>query len=107
MTWAIDLADGPAAPTITLLLEQGQRVLFLPGLAVNRVAGAYRKDTPSPARRLTNRIESHAARTAAWGYDEHVAHRRKLRSTSASGCPRIADRLTACLGDARLGKCDG
>ena len=28
VTWAIDLADGPAALAIRLLLERGQRVLF-------------------------------------------------------------------------------
>jgi len=42
LTWAIDLADGPAALMITLLLEHGQRLLFLPGVAVNRASAAYR-----------------------------------------------------------------
>jgi Transposase len=34
VTWAIDLADGPAALMITLLLERGRRLVFLPGVAV-------------------------------------------------------------------------
>ena len=42
VTWAIDLADGAAALVITLLLDRGQRVLYLPGIAVNRAAAAYR-----------------------------------------------------------------
>src|SRR5215469_8788869 len=42
VTWAIDLADGPAALMTTLLLECSQRLLFLLGIAVNRAAGAYR-----------------------------------------------------------------
>jgi len=42
LTWAIDLADGGAALMITLLLDRGQRVLYLPGIAVNRAAAAYR-----------------------------------------------------------------
>jgi hypothetical protein len=41
ITWAIDLADGPAALVIALLLELGQRLLYLPGVAVNRLSGAY------------------------------------------------------------------
>jgi hypothetical protein len=33
VTWAIDLADGPAALAIILLLDRGQRLLYLPGMA--------------------------------------------------------------------------
>ncbi|MFI6333042.1 IS110 family transposase [Micromonospora chersina] len=50
VTWAIDLADGPAALAITLLLERGQRVLYLPGVAVNRIAGAYRGEGKTDAK---------------------------------------------------------
>lgn len=50
VTWAIDLADGPAALMITLLLQRGQRVLFLPGIAVNRVSGAYRGEGKTDAK---------------------------------------------------------
>jgi transposase len=50
VTWAIDLADGPAALAITLLLEQGQRVLYLPGVAVNRISGAYRGEGKTDAK---------------------------------------------------------
>jgi hypothetical protein len=32
LTWAIDLADGPAALVIALLLERGQRLAHLPGI---------------------------------------------------------------------------
>ena len=42
LTWAVDLADGAAALVITLLLGRGQRVLYLPGVAVNRAAAGYR-----------------------------------------------------------------
>jgi Transposase len=49
VTWAIDLADGPAALMITLLLERGQRLLYLPGVAVHRISGAYRGEgRPTP-----------------------------------------------------------
>lgn len=50
VTWAIDLADGPAALAITLLLQAGQRVFFLPGIAVNRAAAAYRGEGKTDAK---------------------------------------------------------
>ena len=50
LTWAIDLADGPAALMITLLLEHGQRLLFLPGVAVNRASAAYRGEGKTDAK---------------------------------------------------------
>jgi len=45
VTWAIDLAAGPAALVITLLLTQQQRVVFLPGAAVNRPGAAVNRAT--------------------------------------------------------------
>ena len=59
--WAIDLADGPAALVITLLLERGQRLLFLPGIAVNRASDAYRGEGKTDA----NRLRLHPAATDA------------------------------------------
>lgn len=50
VTWAIDLADGPAALMIMMLLERGQRLLFLPGIAVNRASGAYRGEGKTDAK---------------------------------------------------------
>ena len=50
VTWAIDLADGPAALAITLLLLRGQRLLYLPGVAVNRISGAYRGEGKTDAK---------------------------------------------------------
>lgn len=50
VTWAIDLADGPAALMITLLLQRGQRLRFLPGIAVNRASGAYRGEGKTDAK---------------------------------------------------------
>src|SRR5829696_4842598 len=34
--WAIDLAGGSASLLIALLVQHGQRVVYLPGIAVNR-----------------------------------------------------------------------
>lgn len=50
VTWAIDLADGPAALVIALLIEHGQRLLYLPGVAVNRISGAYRGEGKTDAK---------------------------------------------------------
>jgi hypothetical protein len=50
VTWTIDLADGPAALVFALLLGRGQRVLYLPGVAVNRAADAYRGEGKTDAK---------------------------------------------------------
>ena len=50
VTWAIDLADGPAALVIMLLLTEQQRVVFLPGVAVNRATAAYRGEGKTDAK---------------------------------------------------------
>ena len=50
VTWAIDLADGPAALMIALLLGREQRLLFLPGVAVNRAAAGYRGEGKTDAK---------------------------------------------------------
>lgn len=66
LTWAIDLADGPAALVIALLLERGQRLLYLAGVAVNRLSGAYRGQgkTDREGRGDPCRPGAHAARLA-------------------------------------------
>ena len=47
VVWAIDLADGPAALMITLLLERGQRLLFQPGVvAICGSCTSRRKRSP-------------------------------------------------------------
>jgi Transposase len=48
--WAIDLAAGSASLVITLLLERGQRVVYLPGIAVNRATAAYRGEGKTDAK---------------------------------------------------------
>src|SRR5215217_8402933 len=49
-TWAIDLADGAAALVIGLLLHRGQRVVYLPGIAVNRASAGYRGEGKTDAK---------------------------------------------------------
>ncbi|MEU3209256.1 IS110 family transposase [Streptomyces cyaneofuscatus] len=40
--WAVDVADGMAALLINVLLNHGQQLLYIPGLAVNRASAGYR-----------------------------------------------------------------
>lgn len=42
VVWAIDLADGPAALVIAVLLQRRQKLVYLPGIAVNRATSGYR-----------------------------------------------------------------
>ena len=48
--WAIDLADGSASLVIALLLQHGQRVVYLPGIAVNRATAGYRGEGKTDAK---------------------------------------------------------
>ena len=49
LVWAIDLADGPAALYDHLAARGGQRLLFLPGVAVNRASMTTQYGGPVPA----------------------------------------------------------
>ncbi|NJP48454.1 IS110 family RNA-guided transposase [Actinacidiphila epipremni] len=42
VVWAVDVADGMAALWISLLLNHGQQLVYIPGLAVNRASAGYR-----------------------------------------------------------------
>jgi transposase len=50
LSWAIDLANGPAALVIALLLERGQRLAYLPGVGVNRASAGYRGEGKTDAK---------------------------------------------------------
>lgn len=50
VTWAVDLADGGAALLIGLLANHDQRLLYIPGRAVNRAAAGYRGEGKTDAR---------------------------------------------------------
>jgi transposase len=40
--WAVDVADGTATLLISVLLDHGQQLLYIPGLAANRASAGYR-----------------------------------------------------------------
>lgn len=48
--WTVDQPGGSAALLLGLLWERDQRVLYLPGLAVNRANDAYRGESKTDAR---------------------------------------------------------
>jgi len=49
-TWAVDIPGGVAALALAVLWSSGQRVLYLPGVAVNRSRDAYRGEAKTDAR---------------------------------------------------------
>ncbi len=48
--WAIDLNSGGAALLITLLLDRGQELLYIPGRTVHHASGAYRGEGKTDAK---------------------------------------------------------
>src|ERR687898_51658 len=50
VVWAVDQPGGSAALLLALLWERDQRVLYTPGLAVNRASDTYRGESKTDAR---------------------------------------------------------
>lgn len=48
--WALDQPGGSAALLLALLWERNQRVLYIPGLTVDRARDAYRGESKTDAR---------------------------------------------------------
>ncbi len=48
--WAIDQPGGSAALLLALLWERGQRVVYVPGLTVERARDAYRGESKTDAK---------------------------------------------------------
>ncbi|MET7453622.1 IS110 family transposase, partial [Streptomyces sp. NPDC005574] len=42
VVWAVDVTEGMATLLISVLLNHGQQLLYIPGLAVNRASAGYR-----------------------------------------------------------------
>ncbi|MFF8908703.1 IS110 family transposase, partial [Streptomyces olivaceoviridis] len=49
-TWAVDVTHGGAVLLLGLLVNHGQPVFYLPGLAVNRATAGYRGQGKTDAR---------------------------------------------------------
>lgn len=65
MVWGIDITGSAAGLLLALLAAHGQRVFYVPGRTVNRMAGAYRGEAKTDAR-------------DAYVIAETVRHRRDL-----------------------------
>lgn len=50
VTWAVDIPGGIAALTLAVLWAKGERVVYLPGIAVDRARDAYRGEAKTDAR---------------------------------------------------------
>lgn len=50
IVWAVDQPGGGAALLLTLLWERQQRVVYIPGLSVDRARGTYRGESKTDAR---------------------------------------------------------
>jgi transposase len=50
IVWAIDQPGGSAALLLALLWERGQRVIYVPGLTVDRARDAYRGESKTDAK---------------------------------------------------------
>ena len=50
VVWAVDMTSGAAGLLITLLLDTGQPVVYVPGRLVNRMAGAFAGEGKTDAR---------------------------------------------------------
>lgn len=53
VVWAVDVADGMAALWISVLLNHGQQLVYIPGLAVNRASAGYRGTGKTDAKDAT------------------------------------------------------
>ncbi|PZG94450.1 IS110 family transposase [Streptomyces sp. NTH33] len=86
VVWAVDVADGMAALWVNVLLNHGQRLVYIPGLAVNRAAAGYRGTGKTDAKDATVIADQARMRrdlTTLRPDDEHVIELRVLTGRRA------------------------
>jgi Transposase len=103
--WATDQPGGSAALLLALLWERGQRVLYVPGIAVDRARDAHRGESKTDARdaRLIAELARVRRDLAALEPGEEllaelkllVGHRRDLVLDQARAVVRLRDALLA------------
>ncbi len=101
--WAVDQPGGSAALLLALLWEQGQRVLYAPGVAVDRARDAHRGESKTDARdaRLIAELARMRRDLAALEPGDEllaelkllVGHRRDLVLDQARAVVRLRDAL--------------
>ncbi|WP_247204321.1 IS110 family transposase [Streptomyces sp. AgN23] len=83
VAWAVDVADGMAALWINVLLNHGQHLVYIPGLAVNRASAGYRGMGRTDAKDATVIADQARMRrdlTVLLPDDEHAIELRVLTS---------------------------
>ncbi|WP_327378916.1 IS110 family transposase (plasmid) [Streptomyces sp. NBC_01216] len=84
--WAVDVADGMAALWINVLLNHGQQLVYIPGLAVNRAAAGYRgmgKTDAKDATVIADQARMRRDLTVLRPDDEHAIELRVLTNRRA------------------------
>lgn len=84
--WAVDVADGMAALWINMLLNHGQHLVYIPGLAVNRASAGYRgmgKTDAKDATVIADQARMRRDLTVLRPDDEHAIELRVLTNRRA------------------------
>ncbi|MFD0535235.1 IS110 family RNA-guided transposase [Actinomadura luteofluorescens] len=105
VTWAIDLNSSESALLLTLLLDHDQRVVYVPGMTVNRAAEGYKgagKTDAKDALIIADQARMRRDLTILDGDDELivelrllVARRRDLAADRTRAVNRLHDQLLA------------
>lgn len=105
VTWAIDLHSSESALLLALLLDHGQKVVYVPGMAVNRAAAGYRgggKTDAKDAVIIADQARMRRDLTVLDADDELVvelrllvARRRDLAADRTRAVNRLHDQLLA------------
>ncbi|TKA03138.1 IS110 family RNA-guided transposase [Actinacidiphila oryziradicis] len=92
VVWAVDVADGMGALWVNVLLNHGQQLIYIPGLAVNRASAGYRGTGKTDAKDATVIADQARMRrdlTTLRPQDEQVVELRVLTNRRAD---LVADR---------------
>ncbi len=105
LTWAIDQPGGTATLLLALLWEKGQRIVYLPGIAVDRARDAYRGESKTDrrdARIIADQARMRRDLRTLKAGDELlaelrllIAHRRDLVADRTRAITRLRDALLA------------
>lgn len=105
LSWAVDQPAGGAALLLTLLWERGQRVLYIPGLAVDRARDGFRGEAKTDRRDAFIIAEQARMRRDLKSLDPNgellaemrllLSRRRDLVADQSRGLQRIRDALLA------------
>ena len=76
--WAVDQPGGSAALLLALLWERDQKVIYIPGLTVNRASDTYRGESKTDARVIADQVRMRSDLGELKPGEEEVAQLRIL-----------------------------